>query len=122
MIRRALTTVALASATVVLLPGVAVADNCSGLPDCYGSARSAAGAAAGMALIIGLAVLAAPALLRGARPESRPDSTDHKRPSRAPGDVIERRGPRGGGGATPFRREGPQTRLNGPQAAEPCPR
>ena len=45
MIRRALTTVALASATVVLLPGVAVADNCSGLTDCYGSAQSAAGAA-----------------------------------------------------------------------------
>jgi hypothetical protein len=39
-----------------------------------------------MALVIGLAVLAAPALLRGARPESRPDSTDHKQPSRAPGD------------------------------------
>jgi hypothetical protein len=85
VIRRALTTVALATATVVLLPGVAVADNCSGLTDCYGSAGSAAGAAAGMALIIGLAVLAAPALLRGARPESRPDSTD-KQPRRAPGD------------------------------------
>ena len=88
MIRRALTMVALASATVVLWPGVAVADNCSGLTDCYGAARSAAGAAAGMALIIGLAVLAAPALLRGARPESRPDSTDHKRPSRPPNDVM----------------------------------
>ena len=88
MIRRALTTVALASVTVVLLPGVAVADNCSGLTDCYGSARSAAGAAAGMALIIGLAVLAAPALLRGARPESKPDSTDHKPPGRAPDDVM----------------------------------
>lgn len=86
MIRRALTTVALASAAVVLLPGVAVADNCSGLTDCYGSAQSAAGAAAGMALIIGLAVLAAPALLRGARPESRPDSTDHKQRDGAPGD------------------------------------
>jgi hypothetical protein len=85
VIRRALITVALASATVVLLPGVAVADNCSGLTDCYGSAQSAAGAAAGMALIIGLAVLAAPALLRGARPESRPDSTDHKQPGPAPG-------------------------------------
>ena len=39
VIRRALTTVALASAAVVLLPGVAVADNCSGLTDCYGSAQ-----------------------------------------------------------------------------------
>ena len=85
MIRRALTTVALASATVVLLPGVAVADNCSGLQDCYGSASSAAGAAAGMALVIGLAVLAAPALLRGARPESRPGSSDDKQPGPAPG-------------------------------------
>jgi len=91
VIRRALTTVALASAAVVLLPGVAVADNCSGLGDCYGSAQSAAGAAAGMALVIGLAVLAAPALLRGARPESRPDSTDHKQRDRAPrdGSAIE---------------------------------
>jgi hypothetical protein len=88
VIRRALTTVALALATVVLLPGVAVADNCSGLRDCYGSARSAAGAAAGMALIIGLVVLAAPALLRGARPESRPKSTDDKRASGAPGDAA----------------------------------
>jgi hypothetical protein len=87
VIRRALTTVALALATVVLLPGVAVADNCSGLQDCYGSARSAAGAAAGMALIIGLVVLAAPALLRGARSESRPKA-DHKRSSGAPGDVA----------------------------------
>ena len=86
MIRRALTTIALASAAVVLLPGVAVADNCSGLQDCYGSAGSAAGAAAGMALVIGLAVLAAPALLRGAGPESRPGPTDDKPPSRAPGD------------------------------------
>ena len=92
MIRRALTTIALASAAVVLLPGVAVADNCSGLQDCYGSAGSAAGAAAGMALVIGLAVLAAPALLRGARPESRPDSADHKQPSRAPLNLTLKHG------------------------------
>jgi hypothetical protein len=81
MIRGMLTLVALALGLALLQPGMAVADNCSGLQDCYGSARAAAGAAAGMALILGLAVLAAPALLRGAqtRAESKPRPAGRER-------------------------------------------
>jgi hypothetical protein len=81
MIRGILTLVALALGLVLLQPEMAVADNCSGLQDCYGSARAAAGAAAGMALMLGLAVLAAPALLRGAltRTESKPRRVGRER-------------------------------------------
>lgn len=90
MIRRMLTSVALALGIGLLLPGMAVADNCSGLQDCYGTARSAASAAAGMALVVGLAVLAGPALLRDAftRPETKPGATDRERQDSALGGIT----------------------------------
>lgn len=58
--------VVLVSVTMLLVATPpAYADNCSGLADCYGSVSSASGAAAAMALLIGLLVLIAPALLQG---------------------------------------------------------
>jgi hypothetical protein len=89
MIGRVLTPVVLALGIGLLLPGMAVADNCSGLQDCYGSARAAAGAAAGMALILGLVVLAAPALLRGTltRTQPKPGPTGRERHVSAPHGV-----------------------------------
>ena len=49
---------------LVLAPAPAFADNCSSLADCYGTARSATTAAAGLSLLIGVSVLVAPTLLR----------------------------------------------------------
>ncbi|MFN2497165.1 MAG: colicin E5-related ribonuclease [Pseudonocardiaceae bacterium] len=62
--------VALASVIMLLVAAPpAYADNCSSLSDCYGSVRSASGAAAAMALLIGLLVFIAPALLQGTVPQ-----------------------------------------------------
>jgi hypothetical protein len=60
--------------TLLSSPGT-YADNCSGLQDCYGSVQSAAGASAGMAVLIGLAVLYGPSLLRSlTNAPNRPDA------------------------------------------------
>lgn len=57
-------------------PWPAYADNCSSLQDCYGSVQSAVGAAAGMALLVGLAVLYGPALIRSLAQGPPPPDVD----------------------------------------------
>jgi hypothetical protein len=86
--------VALTGSLVILVatPSPAHADNCSSLSDCYGSVASAIAAAAGLTMLIGLAVLVTPGLLARALEPPPParDPADDESSGVEPPGVAER--------------------------------
>jgi Colicin E5 ribonuclease domain len=91
MTHRAVSTLGGSLVILVATPSPAYADNCSSFKDCYGVLQSATTAAAGLAILIGLAVLVAPGLLgHGLEPTPAPDPASDETSGVEPPGVAER--------------------------------